>query len=91
MIMKSYRFIISGLVQGVSYRKSVCANAQKAGFRGYVKNLSDGTVEAGVTCNRDELDTFLSILKTGSVLSEVYNIEQSDDNEIYKGDFEIRY
>ncbi len=89
--MKSYRFIISGLVQGVSYRKSVCNNAQKAGFRGYVKNLSDGTVEAAVTCDKDELDTFLSILKAGSVISEVYNIDQNDDSEIYKGDFEIRY
>ena len=39
--MKSYRFIISGRVQGVWYRRSIQVGANMAGFSGYVRNLPE--------------------------------------------------
>jgi acylphosphatase len=38
--------VISGLVQGVGYRQWLCGRALAAGVTGWVRNRSDGTVEA---------------------------------------------
>ncbi len=88
--MQSYQFIISGKVQGVWYRKTVCENAQKKGFSGYVKNLDNGMVEAGAALEDDDFAYFIEILENGSPGSRVDNIEQYQCNEEFSGEFEVR-
>ena len=88
--MKSYRFIISGRVQGVWYRKSIQGHAQRAGFSGYVRNLADGSVEAGVTCMSERLEEFLALLRRGSEASRVDAIAQFESSELHRGPFEVR-
>lgn len=90
--MKSYRFIVSGKVQGVYYRKTIYENATLVGFSGYVKNLPDGSVEACVTCKDDlELKQFKKILKKGSMSSKVDSLKKFDCSESFSNGFEIRY
>ncbi|ACM92567.1 acylphosphatase [Nautilia profundicola AmH] len=90
--MAVYRFIISGKVQGVWYRKFVSENAKKAGFKGYVRNLPDTRVEAVAEIENDErLKEFIEILKKGSPYSEVKDIEIEQIEDIKFNDFEIRY
>ncbi len=73
--MNVYRLIVNGRVQGVFYRAHVQHMAQAHGFKGYVKNLPDGRVEAVVEANTDEqLATFKKILATGSPQSRVDTI-----------------
>ena len=88
--MKSYKFIISGKVQGVYYRVNIKNSALKSNYKGYVKNLSDGSVEAGVTCKESQLHDFIDILKQGSKYSNVTNIEQSEHYEVFNNTFEVR-
>lgn len=88
---KSYRFTVSGQVQGVFYRKTILENAQKHGFGGYVKNLPDGRVEAAVTLEEHRLGEFADILKAGSELSVVDGIDMERIHERFEGIFEIRY
>ncbi|NPA88263.1 acylphosphatase [Caminibacter pacificus] len=88
----TYKFLISGKVQGVWYRKFVSENAKKAGFKGYVKNLDDGRVEAVANIeNEERFKEFIDILKKGSPYSHVEHIEYQEIPEIEFRDFEIRY
>ena len=91
--MEWYRFIIFGRVQGVYYRKSVSQNMMKKQFKGYIQNLPDGTVEVVAEVFDDELDTFILILKEGSPLSNVDDIQYTiiNDAQFTTDGFEIRY
>ena len=88
--MKSYCFYVSGRVQGVYYRANIAKNAQKAGFCGYVKNLSDGRVEAAISCDVEQYELFIKILREGSPVSNVTSIEEQVIEEFFSGRFEIR-
>ena len=88
----TYKFNVKGLVQGVWYRKYVSENAKKAGFRGYVKNLEDGSVEAAINIeNDDRLKEFIEILKKGSPKSRVEKIDYEIIEDINFDDFKIEY
>lgn len=90
--MEWYRFIISGKIQGVFYRKSVSQAMMKKQYKGYIQNLDDGTVEVVAEVFDDEFDTFMDILKEGSLLSTVKNIQYEiiHDAEFTTDGFEIR-
>jgi len=90
--MKTYEFLVSGLVQGVGYRAFVRENALKKAFKGYVKNLPDGRVKAVANIDNEEnFKEFLDILKTGSFSSKVENIEFKEIPFMEFNSFEIRY
>jgi len=88
-----YRFIIFGRVQGVYYRKSVSQEMMKRQFKGYIQNLSDGTVKVVAEVFDDEFDTFMQILKKGSPLSSVEDVQYEiiADAQFNTDGFEIRY
>jgi acylphosphatase len=88
----TYKFLVSGKVQGVWYRKFVSENAKKHNFKGYVKNLPDGRVEAVANIeNENRFKEFIEILKEGSPYSVVENIEYEQIPDMQFSDFEIRY
>lgn len=91
--MELYRFIIFGRIQGVYYRKSVSQAVMKKQIRGYIKNLSDGTVEVIAELIDDDLNDFLELLREGSLLSHVDDIsyELINDADLVFDGFEIRY
>ena len=91
--MEWYRYIISGNVQSVSYSKSVSQAFMKKQFKGYIQNLPDGTVEVVAEVFDDEFDTFMDILKEGSLLSSVDDIQYEiiQDAQFNTDGFEIRY
>ena len=91
-MIKSYKFIVSGKVQGVYYRKTICKNANQAQINGYVKNLPDGTVEASATFkNEKDLQQFREILQQGSVSSKVDAIEEFESTDNYSNGIEKKY
>ncbi len=91
--MEWYKFIIFGKVQGVFYRKSVSQAMMKRQYKGYIQNLSDGTVEVVAEVFDDDFDIFIDILKEGSLLSSVeeVNYEIFNEAEFTTDGFEIRY
>lgn len=83
---------ISGRVQGVMFRDFTRRNANNLGFKGFVQNKDDGSVQVVVTGEEDKLEIFLELLKKGSVFSKVTNVEFEPfiSSEVFE-DFKIRY
>ena len=91
--MEWYKFIIFGKVQGVFYRKGVSQAMMKKQYKGYIQNLDNGTVEVVAEVFDDDFDTFMGILKEGSILSSLEDIQYEiiNDAEFTTDGFEIRY
>ncbi|MDR9827694.1 acylphosphatase [Vibrio sp. FNV 38] len=49
MSVVSWRFIVSGHVQGVGFRYHTCHEGLKLGLNGYARNLANGNVEVMAT------------------------------------------
>lgn len=66
--------VVSGTVQGVRYRTYVQESATELGLVGYVKNLSNGTVEVVAHGLPDTLKDFVEYLNEGSLLAKVESV-----------------
>lgn len=74
--METYRLRVYGKVQGVWYRKYVKDIADVLGYVGYVKNMSDGSVEVVINIEfQSELELFISKLYEGSTFSRVKDVK----------------
>jgi len=76
--MLARRYLISGRVQGVGYRMFAQRAASEAGIRGWVRNLSDGRVEAHAIGPAAALEDFEAQLRRGPALGEVRGVEAID-------------
>lgn len=63
--------IISGCVQGVSFRYYTQKQAQQLGLTGWVRNLPDGRVETLACGEAEALATFQRWLHQGPTLAQV--------------------
>lgn len=88
--MKHLDLIVSGKVQGVSYRASTKAVADQLGIRGYVINRPDGTVYIEAEGEPFTLDIFLDWCKEGPENAKVESIDQSESALKNFHNFEIR-
>jgi acylphosphatase len=86
----SYRFTVSGQVQGVGYRYSAMAQARRLGLTGWVANRDDGAVE-GLACGDDAvLAQFREWLQRGPPAARVARVEWAPVAETVAAGFEIR-
>ncbi len=77
--MDAHIFVI-GFVQGVGYRAFVKRNARKLELKGWVKNLSDGRVEAVVRGPKEKIEDLIRIMEKGPFLSEVKSLDVNWEN-----------
>lgn len=71
-------FIIRGHVQGVFYRGWAVETARALGLTGWVRNRSDGSVEAIVQGNQDAVGHFAQLARRGSPDARVETVEAGD-------------
>ncbi len=77
---------ISGRVQGVGYRSWMCSHARKLGLDGWVRNRSDGTVEALVCGTPAQIEDIIRLCHEGPMAARVVNVEaQEVRQEVEKG------
>ncbi|MDN5302611.1 MAG: acylphosphatase [Thermoanaerobacteraceae bacterium] len=89
---KSAHIRVYGIVQGVGMRYSTYRKATALSLTGYVKNLSDGSVEIKTEGEEKDIMALIDYIRTGLRWAQV------DDMDVtwgeYKGkynDFDIKY
>jgi acylphosphatase len=68
--------VISGQVQGVSFRYFTYHEALKLGLKGWVRNLRDGRVEALFEGEQESIERVLAWCKLGPPAARVENHER---------------
>lgn len=81
---------VSGRVQGVYYRASTRDRAQENGVDGWVKNLTDGRVEAVFEGDREAVDAMVEWCHTGSERARIDDVTVEYGEPTGIGGFEIR-
>ena len=90
--MKTYRYTISGRVQGVAFRHYTVREAEKWGISGTVRNLFSGDVEVFAQGDEASIAGFESFLHIGPRSASVEKVEREvlDSQEIFRG-FDISW
>lgn len=88
----TYRFLVSGRVQGVGFRWFVLRTARSLRLSGWVGNLRDGRVDVVAQGTSEMLDEMERQLAQGPPMSNVENVEKGDvTSEVDKlNSFEVR-
>lgn len=66
---------IHGLVQGVGYRNALQAEATRLGLAGWVRNRSDGTVEALVAGPANAVEALIEWSRRGPPAARVSRVD----------------
>lgn len=78
----SYRFEISGRVQGVGFREAIMGKALVLGLHGWVRNRDDGRVEGRVSGDAGEaLEEFRDFLHHGPPAAAVTAVRWEETGE----------
>lgn len=84
------RAVVYGTVQGVGYRFSAQAEAQRLGIAGTVRNRYDGTVETEAEGDAEAVDAYVAWLRKGPRWSNVTAVDVVDVEPKGESDFSIR-
>lgn len=84
--------IVSGRVQGVFFRAETQRAAMRYGVSGWVRNKRDGTVEAVIEGEKNDVIALINWCKTGPPHSRVENVDVGwQDYQGAYADFSVRY
>ena len=73
--MSLHHFRVIGRVQGIGYRRWATDAATKLGLSGWVRNMSDGSVEIMVQGDQEVINQFLQKCLKGPAFSMVLGIQ----------------
>ena len=83
---------VTGRVQGVGFRYETSALAKQRKLKGYVSNLSDGSVEIAIDGTRDDLKKLVADLEASFGKTHISNVSYSEKKETETfSDFSIRF
>ena len=78
-VMIRIRVVVHGLVQGVWFRESCRRVAEEQGVAGWVRNRSDGTVEAVFEGDPQPVSVVVSWCRIGPPRAEVTGIDVAEE------------
>ena len=84
------RLVVDGAVQGVGFRVSLARAARSRGVSGWVRNRSDGTVEAALEGAADAVSSLVRWCEAGPRGARVDRLDVRDEDPEGADGFEIR-
>ena len=84
------RVLITGLVQDVWFRATTAKQAVRAGVHGWVRNLTDGRVEAVLEGDADAVGEMIDFCSRGPEMARVDRIEVVEESPENLEGFQIR-
>ena len=84
-----YKIHVRGRVQGVGFRWSAVREARNQGIKGFVKNLSDGSVYIEAEGSMKQLNTFVEWCKKGPGFGYVESVDIDTSPPVDYTDFHI--
>lgn len=93
MIRRTVRVNVYGRVQGVYFRYHTKLTADGLGLSGWVRNRADGSVEAHISGNTDNVESMIDWLQHGPDSASVLKVQitELEDKELLDNEFLIRY
>jgi acylphosphatase len=89
--MAARRLLITGRVQGVGFRYALQSEAERLGLSGWVRNRSDGSVEALAQGAPQALEALAAWARRGPPAARVSAVHVEPSNEEVAGNrFELR-
>lgn len=88
--MKRAHVVVHGEVQGVFFRDTVRSAAGEHGVSGWVRNNSDGSVEAVFEGSEDAVDAVVAVCREGPRAASVGEVEVSSEEPEGVEGFEVR-
>ena len=81
------RILISGVVQGVFFRREITDRARRLGVSGWVRNLPDGKVEAVAEGDKERLDELIQFCQVGPSGARVKSVavDWSESKREFRG------
>jgi len=91
-MMKRVRVIISGEVQGIYFRANIKENAIMLDLNGYVRNTSDGSVEAVFEGEESDIEEMIEFCKEGPRRAKILDVDvQEEEYKKEFDNFEVRF
>ena len=88
-MQQAFYLTVTGKVQGVGYRRWFAKQAQEKGLTGYVKNLSNGDVEAVIIGEHRVVQKMLDQSLCGPQAAKVIYLNYQSHNQTHYMDFQI--
>lgn len=89
-MIKHYEIRITGRVQGVGFRYAAKSKARELGLAGWVENMLDGSVRAGVQGSAEACHEFIRWCREGTGYSWVEKVETEEKDPVEFRGFHIR-
>jgi acylphosphatase len=85
--VRTVQLRISGRVQGVGFRESMCLQAERVGVCGWVRNRTDGSVEALIQGPNAAVQAMLAWAERGPTAARVEQVAGSAPAAEYARDY----
>ena len=82
--------VVHGNVQGVFFRDSTRDEAERRGVAGWVRNRSDGTVEAVFEGDSDAVEALIEFARSGPSHADVERVDVDEERPEGLERFEVR-
>ncbi|MFN4142015.1 acylphosphatase [Aestuariivirga sp.] len=90
MSPRAVHVMVEGRVQGVGFRAFVEREARARGLRGWVRNRSDGSVEAVFAGEAEDLQRMIAACQRGPRMAVVSAVRTSDHPDAEFSSFAVR-